>query len=166
MKKSKKSHIKIGISIFKWTLVIVWMMIIFSFSNDPAVVSDGKSNFALDVVNSIGIDLNSTFGELSNFIIRKAAHFMEYFILYVLIFNALRNKISVKKALYISLLITFLYACSDEIHQVFVPGREGRFRDVLIDTSGGIFGLLLISSYRFYKRVKNKNKCKRSGDLL
>lgn len=136
----------------KWILVLTWMIVIFLFSSDPAVVSDEKSGFVLEMLNDLGVDLNSSFGELANFIIRKAAHFTEYFILYLLLFNALKDKYSFRKALIMSLTITFLYACSDEVHQIFVPGREGRFRDVLIDTSGGIFAGLLISIYR----IKNK----------
>lgn len=41
--------------------------------------------------------------------------------------------------------VTFIYACTDEIHQLFVPGRAGRFTDVLIDTTGGIIMLLFIA---------------------
>ncbi|WP_179632138.1 VanZ family protein [Clostridium peptidivorans] len=134
--KSKKTY-------FKWILVVIWMAVIFSFSNDPAVVSDEKSGFVLKMMNTLGIDLNSYFGELANFIVRKAGHFTEYFILYVLLFHALEDNYSLKQSLIISLAITFLYACSDEFHQIFIPGREGRFRDVLIDTSGGIFALIL-----------------------
>lgn len=134
--KSKKTY-------FKWMLVVIWMAVIFSFSNDPAVVSDEKSGFVLKTLNTLGIDLNSYFGELANFIVRKAGHFTEYFILYLLLFNALEDSYSLKQSLIISLVITFLYACSDEFHQIFIPGREGRFIDVLIDTSGGILALII-----------------------
>lgn len=41
----------------------------------------------------------------------------------------------------IPLLIGFLYAVSDEIHQYFVPGRAMQARDVLIDTSGVLLGI-------------------------
>ena len=37
----------------------------------------------------------------------------------------------------------FLYACSDEIHQYFVPGRACMFRDILLDTAGGTVGILI-----------------------
>lgn len=141
-----------------WILVLIWMLVIFLFSSDPAVVSDEKSGFVIKIISNLGIDLNSTFGKLSNFIVRKIAHFTEYFILYVFLFNALRNhniagnKISTGKALSFAIIVTFLYACSDEYHQIFVPGREGRFRDVMIDTSGGLFGMILIK--KLIKKVK------------
>ncbi|KOA19373.1 VanZ like family protein [Clostridium homopropionicum DSM 5847] len=141
-----------------WILVLIWMLVIFAFSSDPAAVSDEKSGLVIKILNNLGIDLNSAFGKLSNFIVRKIAHFTEYFILYMLLFNALRNhnidgnKITKGKALFFALIITFLYACSDEFHQIFVPGREGRFRDVTIDTSGGLFGMILIK--KLIKKVK------------
>lgn len=141
-----------------WILVLIWMLVIFLFSSDPAVVSDEKSGFVIKILSNLGIDLNSAFGKLSNFIVRKIAHFTEYFILYMFIFNAIRNhkidgnNISTGRILIFALIITFLYACSDEYHQIFVPGREGRFRDVMIDTSGGLFGMILIK--KLIKKVK------------
>lgn len=142
---------------FKWILVIAWMAVIFLFSNEPATVSDEKSRFMINILDSLGIDFNSAFGELANFMLRKTAHFMEYFILYILLFNALKEKLSLRKDLIVSLIVTFLYACSDEIHQLFVVGREGRFTDVLIDTLGGTFALILLIIHKKI-RVKDINK--------
>lgn len=139
---------KLNRTYFKWILVLAWMIVIFLFSNDPAAVSDEKSGFVLKTLNALGINLNSYFGELANFIVRKAGHFTEYFLLYALLFNALQDNSSLRQSLIISLIITFLYACSDEFHQIFIPGREGKFRDVLIDTSGGAFALILIGIYK------------------
>ena len=51
----------------------------------------------------------------------------------------------------IALVIVFLYACTDEFHQLFIPGRSGEFRDVMVDTCGGIIGLILISINYFRK---------------
>lgn len=145
---------------FKWLLVAAWMAIIFIFSNDPASVSDAKSGFVIDLLNASGIDLNSSFGELANFIVRKAAHFTEYFILFMLLYNALAGSCSWKKAVFISLIAVFLYSCSDEFHQTFVKGREGRFRDVLIDTAGGIFGALLVRIFTALRKVfYDKKSC-------
>lgn len=128
----------------KWILVIIWMIIIFWFSNQPAVISDEKSKFVIYVFKTLGLNLDSILGDLANFIVRKVAHFTEYLILYVLIFNALMEDLNLKKSLMMALFIVFLYACSDEIHQLFIPGRTGRIRDVLIDTCGGSFVLLII----------------------
>lgn len=82
---------------FKWILVIVWMIVIFMFSNQPANISDEKSRFVVHLFNAIGINLNSIFGNLANFVVRKISHFSEYFILYLLLFNALYKRFEIKK---------------------------------------------------------------------
>ncbi|MDK0751827.1 VanZ family protein [Clostridium perfringens] len=131
--------------IIAWSLIIFWMAFIFFMSSQPGEVSSKQSNFIVILLDMFGMDLNSRFGELSTFIIRKGAHFTEYMILYFLAFNLLRLYITRKKAYIYSLIIVFGYACSDEFHQLFVEGRSGQFKDVLIDTSGGIFGSLLVA---------------------
>jgi VanZ family protein len=143
---------------FKWILVIVWLIVIFMFSNQPAVVSDGNSRFVIELCSSLGINLNSLFGSIANFIVRKAAHFTEYLILFLLLYEAFREDFSLKKAVMLSIIAVFLYACSDEIHQLFVSGREGRFRDVMIDTSGGAAGLLGVVLIVTHKKSSTRKK--------
>lgn len=130
--------------IIAWSLLIVWMAFIFFMSSQPGDVSSKQSNFVVLLLDTLGINLNSRFGDLSTLIIRKSAHFTEYMIFYFLAFNLLRLYINRKKAYIYSLFIVFGYACSDEFHQLFVVGRSGQFKDVLIDTSGGIFGSMLV----------------------
>lgn len=139
--------------ILKWSLVIVFMITIFMFSNEPAVQSEEKSKFVIYFLNILGINIESAFGSLADFIVRKAAHFTEYFILYILIFNALHNDLNKKTALFYSLILVFLYASTDEYHQLFISGRSGRLRDILIDTSGGTLGLILMKLLSHPKKV-------------
>lgn len=114
------------------------------------------------------------------FLVRKTAHFTEYAILGSLFFLNLRNWLKLnnplteksklqttktfakkapldplKYALAMSVLLSFLYACTDEIHQIFVPGRSAQFRDVLIDTLGASFGTIIT-----YLIIKLFNKIK------
>ena len=39
---------------------------------------------------------------------------------------------------------TFLYACTDEIHQLFIEGRSGEIRDILVDSTGALIGMVLV----------------------
>lgn len=134
----KKKHID-------WILVIGWMILIFLFSSQVGEVSNGNNKFVIYLFNKLGLDLNSLFGNLSDFIVRKAGHFIEYSILYVLLYRALNTKINSDiKVFIMSILIVFLYACSDEFHQAFVPGRGPAFRDVLVDTCGGLTAFLIM----------------------
>lgn len=140
--------------ILAWTLLIGWMMVIFIYSAQPGEVSSEKSEFVIYIFNLLGIDLNGYFGELSSFIVRKAAHMTEYLILFILSCNLWRLYLKDNKVLYSSFLTAFLYACTDEFHQLFVPGRAGMFRDVMIDSSGALIGLLLIWGLKYKNKIK------------
>ena len=48
-----------------------------------------------------------------------------------------------KKAVLIAQLISTGYASTDEIHQLFVPGREGKVFDVMIDSCGAFCGIMV-----------------------
>ena len=143
---------------YKLCLVLLWMVLIFWFSNQPAPVSDNKSLFVIQIMKNMGIDLNGIFADAANFIVRKIAHFSEYFILYLLVLNALVEKINIRKALVYSIIVVFLYASSDEIHQFFIPGRACRFQDILIDTSGGVFAAIIVCAIIYSKKLKNNKK--------
>jgi VanZ family protein len=70
-------------------------------------------------------------------------------ILGVLVANCLLNTNVPKPRLFLlALLICILYAISDEIHQMFIPGRSGQVSDVLIDSTGGLVGILGLSAIR------------------
>jgi VanZ family protein len=73
------------------------------------------------------------------FPVRKAAHMTEFTVFYCsLLLTFYAWKLSGKKVFLLSLGITFLYACSDELHQLFVSGRACRFTDVCIDCAIGV----------------------------
>lgn len=115
-------------------LSIVCMIIIFRFSADNAEESTEKSDFFVNILESLPIALRNNL----SFIIRKTAHFSIYAMLGFLI-----SGIFFKKEIFYTLSVCFLYACTDEIHQYFVAGRSCRFQDVMIDTAGSFFGILI-----------------------
>lgn len=76
--------------------------------------------------------------------IRKLAHFSEYACMGVLVYLLLRPWKKRNKSLYLIVILwVFLSAAADEFHQLFVPGRYGSFADVLLDTCGGSFGVVI-----------------------
>lgn len=86
---------------------------------------------------------------LMTFVIRKTAHFSEYAILVALARRmsfTWSNKPWVRMAM--TLVVLVCVPCFDETIQRFVPGRAGQMRDVLIDMSGGLFGLLVFEVVR------------------
>jgi VanZ family protein len=81
---------------------------------------------------------------------RKCAHLVEYACCAILLWRARRQHTSKdtrpwnpREARW-ALIVVFAYACTDELHQSFVPGRQGAVHDVLLDTLGGALGLLAV----------------------
>ncbi|HHT89155.1 MAG TPA: VanZ family protein [Clostridiales bacterium] len=139
-----------------WIFVILWMTLIFFLSHQPAMESNQLSSGIIkriyDIIKMIAPDIRLDLESL-NHIIRKLAHFGVYMILGFLLANGLRyNKKSRINAILLALLICILYAISDEIHQIFIPGRSGQVSDVLIDSLGGLVGIVLLDLLRRRKR--------------
>ena len=87
--------------------------------------------------------------------LRNTAHFTEYSVRCLLLWNAVRrNASSPGKALAIAAIISLLYAGSDEFHQYYVPGRHAALRDVAIDAAGIVMMVLMINMLRPKKRLR------------
>lgn len=138
----------------KWLAVAIWCGVIFFFSQQNGQESGNTSELVKKLFMLIGIDVNSILGEMATLIIRKGAHFTEYFILCLLTYNALGRGKSLKRRLAGALMFTAFYAVTDEIHQYFIPGRACALKDVLIDSSGGV-----LSGVIMYIRCKKSEKC-------
>lgn len=160
----KKQNIKIKSAVF-CLLTLLWMTVIFMFSAKNADDSTEQSSFVTNILMNIfsNVYRNSDLSdkmqiiESMSFAIRKAAHFSIYSVLGLLSFLSVYylTKFS-NKTPFISLLICFIYACSDEMHQLFVPGRSGQLRDVFIDFSGALLITLIILAVRkIYRKIKN-----------
>lgn len=131
--------------VLRWLPASMWMLMIFLFSNQPGGGSGALSRLIMSYLARVGIDFQAWFGENAVWILRKCAHFTEYMLLFFLLFFAVKTHIHSRKARWWALLGVFLYASSDEFHQLFIPGRVGDILDVAIDTSGGCWGLVLAS---------------------
>lgn len=122
-----------------WILVVSWMMVIFWFSSRNGEESGLQSGIILSLLQWVGLSEKWLGSNEFVWVVRKLAHFTEFFILGVFIF---RTRLS----LWTAFLIIFLYAVSDELHQYFVPGRQAAIMDVCIDSLGGILSLGLMRS--------------------
>lgn len=106
-----------------WLPPLVLMGVIFFFSAQP--------------------DLNSGLG-VADTILRKLAHVVEYALLALLWLRALRTRMDARRAALVALVVTSLYAASDELHQSFVEGRHGSPLDWAIDTAAAATVTLLV----------------------
>ena len=127
--------------LFAWMLVICWMLVIFTFSQMTGSSSGKSSGSILSKIVSIFVE-DEKIDEVTeklHYPFRKMCHFAEFFILAILVYNLLMcYELTSKHLILYTLLWCFLYACSDEIHQIFVDGRGPAFMDVLFDTFGSI----------------------------
>ncbi|HOZ80972.1 MAG TPA: VanZ family protein [Candidatus Woesebacteria bacterium] len=112
---------------------IIWMCFIFYLSSQ----------------STIGIGQTKT----ERFLILKTFHLIEYATLAIFLLFAFRRYLP-------SALFAYLYALTDELHQRFVPGREGKFQDTLIDLLGITLGLIFIKYFliKLYSKLPNKFK--------
>lgn len=131
-------------------LVLLCMLTIFLFSCESASKSSERTNEFIDTVINVSKSENTNAvvetGDNINYflIVRKCAHFLEFFLLGFLVINLLKDykKLNIKIVL-IGIVFCLLYAISDEVHQLFVDGRSAQVMDVFIDTSGSTLGSLL-----------------------
>lgn len=132
--------------VIAWLLFVSWLILIFYFSNQPGSISSDLSNNVLKtILNNLAI---SNFTVLSG-ILRKLAHFSEYFILSFLTLNLVKQYKVVSPYDFILVMsFCFFYASSDEFHQLFIENRMASFLDVLLDYSGSLLYLTIIGFKR------------------
>ena len=146
--------------------LLVWMCLIFGFSSQPI---NESSDLSMKVGERLAKVFVPGFDELSegeqtafaediNYGIRKTAHFLEYMVLGVLwSLILMQTRLKMKSRIFAGIGVCALFAAGDEIHQLFVDGRTGRFMDVCIDTAGAACGILAVAcvSMLIFKKVSD-----------
>lgn len=153
-------------------LTIAWIVMIFHFSNQTGTQSSNTSGAVISLINEFfGIDIQDAT------LIRKIAHATEFAILTFFSYIALSstNKISNKTSyaespvklmrsdnemnIVFTLWFTILNAIFDEYHQLFVEGRDGAIKDVLIDLIGIVIVLIIIRIvFTIYLKTKGRSE--------
>lgn len=133
--------------------VLLWMTLIFYMSQGTGSESGSVSmkfteKFAslINMIRGDGMQVQDNMVDFLHPIIRKLAHMFEYAVLLLLMIPAVRawNNSGKKSYIYIlSFILTFIYACTDEIHQLFIDGRAGKTTDVLIDSAGALIAVIM-----------------------
>ena len=126
-----------------WLALLVWMGVIFYFSHQSGDTSMQLSDGILDSFKSLFqnfLDYHTL-----SYIVRKIAHFTEYFILGLLIYHLVKQyRVISKTEIIWMILFCVIYAMSDEFHQVFIGGRSPKFFDVIIDSLGSSLSILIL----------------------
>ena len=143
---------KIVVSSIATIFLVFLYVLIFTFSEQDGETSGGLSRMisekCVEILNALSgkkwseVVMQSMADYFEN-PIRKLAHFCEYAVMGALLFSIWYPWIGMKKKIAkIIIPWVFVSAAFDEIHQLFTPGRCGNIWDVLLDTTGGCFGLL------------------------
>ena len=146
------------------------MVVIFLFSGQQGEASAGTSNGVGEwLLGILGIEIPpgmdaSNVPIFFGLTIRKLAHIFLYFLLggtSFLFAAMLPNKAARSKKPAVSggiaLVIALFYACLDEVHQSFVPGRAAQLQDVGVDTIGFVLAIVLcMASWHFALPIKEK----------
>lgn len=149
--------------------VLLWMSIIFSFSNQQGESSGSTSKRVSEVIVNI-IDIQNKYTDTEKEalikqiepLIRKLAHYTFYAVGGILIANCVYQFCKKENILIgTSTAIGVIYAISDELHQLMIAGRNGNIKDVLIDSLGivtGIMFFLLVMG--MYQKILVERKIK------
>ena len=140
------------IRIISMIILLTTFFVIFGFSNQDGQTSGGTSRKVARKIVEIFPDTNNKSEQEKEIIvenmqpvIRKLAHFSIYTLVGISMMTFMETySISTRKKVIISLIVGALYATSDEIHQLFIPGRTAAVTDVLIDTFGVAVGTLIV----------------------
>ena len=129
-----------------WFPVLLWMALIFSASGDSKSTQT-SSRLIAPIVRFFVPNISEARMEQIVFTVRKCAHVAEYAVLAWLLARAfikpgLPRAPWARKAAVFAWLVAALYSASDELHQSFVPGRQGRWADVWLDTAGAALGII------------------------
>jgi VanZ family protein len=130
-----------------WLPVLAWMTLIFSASSDKRSY-EHSSLLVEPLLRWLFPHMPEAQIHAIHLLLRKCAHLVEYAVLALLLWRAVHRPVKNDSRPWLwpeaglTLAIVFLYAASDEFHQLFVPTRTAHVTDVFIDTAGGAAGLL------------------------
>ena len=141
-------------NVYRWLgglVALLVMVLIFCLSAQPAVESRNLSGplvvrvkERIEASKLMPKEMKEAFLRSPSFWVRKMAHVGIYFILGFIVYLALPScKWRKGKSFFLATGICLVYALGDEWHQLFVAGRSGELRDVILDTSGALGGVLV-----------------------
>lgn len=139
-----------------WWPALLWAVVIFFLSTDTFSASN-TSRFIEPILRWFLPSASEDFIDQLHFLIRKCAHFTEYFVFYLLLYRGIRAE---RKGWHWSWafgawFIAAAYSALDEIHQSFVASRTASAWDSLLDSTGALVALLVLCLfYRLFRRER------------
>lgn len=183
MQKERKNNFSTQ-RILASILVLMWMITVFIFSSQDGIDTLNTSGAVISVIESttnnssevvsdnLGNTDNKNSQENKKYkytysnkiqkIVRKNAHYFLYMVggIFLSVFFCADSGYKSSKFKFVpyAIITGIVYACTDEFHQRFVPGRTGSIKDVFIDSIGVITGVILVFILRIILNKKRKDK--------
>lgn len=168
---------KIFVTAVSGVLLVLLYCVIFNFSaqngEESGSLSQKISVKCVELVNNISgknwsSDMKACLAEFWEHPIRKLAHFSEYACMGLLVYSLWSQWMRRGRGLYLLTVgWVFLSAALDELHQRYVPGRYGSFADVLLDTCGGVCGMLFcLAVLRLAKMPRGRRNKRKNGPVI
>lgn len=117
-----------------WAPVLIWIALMFTFSTSLFTAAN-TAKIIDPILQWLIPGATATTIAVGHVMVRKAAHFTEYCVLFWLL---IRGPLAGHP--YVAFAVCVGYAMLDETHQIFVPGRTPSPYDVALDSTGAMFG--------------------------
>lgn len=142
------------------SIIIMGVIFYFSSRNGEASTNDSHTTYN-GIVYFCKPILSSSMVNFLYAHLRKMAHLFLFCVLGIFYSLSIKEYLKTYKPklyrsglVYISVIFGFIYGCTDELHQYLIPGRDGKFSDVLIDTLGSLIGTSIVFIILFFTKHK------------
>jgi VanZ family protein len=133
-----------------WLPLLIWLGVIF-VNSSSSMSAEHTSRHIVPVLLWLKPGMSSQAIWIILVFVRKSAHVIEYTVLALLLWRALRSVSLLRTETVMvfgaALLGSALFAASDEFHQIFVQSRTPSVHDVFLDVAGALLGLLIVTVF-------------------
>ncbi|MFH0773077.1 MAG: VanZ family protein [bacterium] len=118
-----------------WLPPFIWMGVVFFMSSQKSV--------------------KMTTNVTTDFVTFKTLHMVEYAFLFFLFYRAFQSLNHIQKNVcgICAFAVAIFYSLTDELHQLYIPTRQGRFRDIAFDIAGMIVMYVIIKKVRLIQKL-------------
>ena len=138
-----------------WLPALLWAGVI-AFASTDTFSSANTGSVLAPIVRWVYPGISSEHLDVIHLSVRKAAHFAEYFIFYILLYRGVRGRRTGWRWSWglTAWIIAAAYSVLDEIHQSFVASRRGSPWDSLLDSAGALVAMLCVLLFVRFMRLR------------
>ncbi len=147
-----------GLWLRNWWPVLLWASLIF-FASTDTFSSEHTGGVLASIWHWLNPQVTNDTLAIANHLIRKTAHFAEYFVFFLLLYRGIRGTRTGWQWSWAlpAWFIAAAYSALDEIHQSFVASRTASAWDSLLDSVGAAAALLVVFLYFHLRQGRTRN---------